>query len=133
MKIFSTLFFTFLLSAQLFSQENITLDLLNCPPGIFRTYEDFITGKVEAADFHNSGVIVSGGNVATHDLVFKGPNGKIKVKPESIWGFKHDNGTLYRMGKFASKKGTFTIPFSVDYVSDHIGYKTSLLSVIRFD
>jgi hypothetical protein len=106
------------------THEQVTLAMLNCPVGLYRTYEDFVNQKPEALVYQNFSM--KGGSFKGYtgtDVVFKdGAGKKVTVSCDEFWGFKDKDGYLWRNGKFASSGGTFALPFSVEYVSDYIEY-----------
>jgi hypothetical protein len=105
------------------TDEPVTLDMLNAPKGVYRTYEDFINKKAEPLIFLSTGHGHAGSKLLVKELTFEGSDKKdVKIKPEEIWGFVDVYGNLNRMAKYFSKYGTFYIPYTVEYVSDYIMY-----------
>ena len=86
------------------TNEPVTLEMLNAPKGIYRTYDDFLKKNVEAMLYtENNPCGHAGTKFFVVDLEFKDASKKlVKIKPETIWGFVDNIGRLYRIGKFFS-------------------------------
>lgn len=106
------------------SVEKITLDMLNAPVGLYRTYEDFINKTPDQTyNSMSTGIVYAGGKMSQKELTFYGKGNKnLKLKPSEVWGWKEDNGEFFRFGPFNSKLGKLVIRFRVAYVSDFIMY-----------
>ena len=100
------------------THDTITLEMLNCKPGVYRTYEDFVNGKVEDLCWLNFDCGLSFHDLPKFDVVFKDKSGKrVKIPASEFWGWRNPDGTLWRNGKYVHGKLT-AIPFFVEYVGN---------------
>ncbi len=104
------------------TNEPVTADMLNCPMGVYRSYEDFVNKKAEPLEF--SALLIKGAG-GLKDIIgarFKNSSNKeVTVDCGTMWGFKTKEGKLYRTGTFFYTK-ELHILFEVEYVSDYVFY-----------
>ncbi len=106
------------------TNEAVTLEMLNCPPGVYKTYEDFVNRKPE--NLTPTVFNCKGGGFKGYiggEMVFKDASGKkVTLSCDEFWGWKEKDGILWRNAVFTTAKGSFAVPFYVEYVSDYIEY-----------
>ena len=87
--------------------EKITLEMLNCKMGVYKTYNDFVNNQPSFQDYTYFGVgfSVLGNSMKLYDIVFQDKaKKKVSVEPKDFWGFKSQFGKLFRTGNFVNGK-----------------------------
>jgi hypothetical protein len=98
----------------------VTLDMLNCKPGLYKTYQDFLDGKplkyqyIEI-DFKTK----ESGRLVKYNAVFKDEKGKtVELDPKDFWGFTDHNRHLCRSGAYNHNTDVPLICYYVEYATN---------------
>lgn len=123
---FSVLFIVFVLTSSHIPSSNsdVTLQMLNCKPGVYLKFNDLLNG--EPADLVFKGLTYKYKDSALYDLgvVVKGADGKEVLDCTEFWGWKSSDGVLYRNVPFRTGN-TKAVPSRVMYAGKNfINYKT---------
>lgn len=105
------------------TNSDVTLKMLNCKPGLYRTYNDFLKGNAEPLTFVRYKYSWVTGNMKYFGIMFKDENGKkIKIACDEFWGWKCDAG-LFRNVPYQTGD-VKAISARVTCVGDFVFYNT---------
>ncbi|HWB62687.1 MAG TPA: hypothetical protein VG603_04180 [Chitinophagales bacterium] len=83
--------------------QPVTVEMLNCKSGMYKTYQDFVNQTPQPWKFKAPEASAAFGKLVKYEAVFIDEKGqKVRVSTSDFWGYKLDGGKLARTIPFVT-------------------------------